>query len=100
MNNYEARIHLIFEGIKEGKNAIIELLSKIETLNTALDEYDRCVKYLDEICSSQHKYFPEHLSGSAAAYLPLNQPLYSFLLFPFTLSLACEVVFFRHPKQL
>lgn len=93
-------INCFYKSLIAKKDSIIRLLITIETEASAIDEYDRCVCYIQNILNEQNKYIPNQLSGSAVAYLPLNQPLYSLALGPLTLALSCCKVFYRPPEQL
>lgn len=83
------------------KRAVIrDLLCTIEPVMTAEDEISRSIRYLEELEDRQWMYFPKQITGTSCSYLPLNQPLYSFVLNVLTLTLACEQVYYRPPKKL
>ena len=100
MYNTNEVICCFLERLKCKKETILYLLLTVETTKTAEDEYSRCLKYLQNIEGLQREYIIDEITGVGCSYLPLNQPLYSFVLSVFTLSLSCEKVYYRPPKQL
>lgn len=81
------------------RQQILSVLSKIETKITAEDEWERateCFKSLD----SQVCYLSAGEVHSIASFLPLNQPLYSFILFVVVPSFTSQIVIFRPPMLL
>lgn len=77
-----------------------DLLCTTETYATAEDEIYRSIEYLNAFVYKQKKYIPEKKSQVMCCYLPLNQPLYSFVLNVLTASFVCEKVYYRPPQKL
>lgn len=83
------------------KRAVVrDLLCTIEPLMTVEDEISRSIRYLEDLEDRQWMYLPNQRTGISCSYLPLNQPLYSFVLNVLTLTLTCEQVYYRPPKKL
>ena len=95
-NSAEKYANLINNNI----NKIKELLCSTETYATAEDEIYRSIKYLHTFIHNQKKYLPQEKSQVVCCYLPLNQPLYSFVLNVLTASFACETIYYRPPQKL
>lgn len=100
MNNEFNRAERYANLISNNINKIRELLCSTETSATAEDEIYRSIKYLHAFIHNQRKYLPREKSQVACCYLPLNQPLYSFVLNVLTASFACETVYYRPPQKL
>lgn len=87
---------LIIDKREELKN----LLCTTETYATAEDEIYRSIKYLCSFSNKQKAYISSEKSQIVCCYLPLNQPLYSFVLNVLTVSFACKKVYYRPPQKL
>lgn len=85
--------------IKKNKERLMAILSKVETIITAEDEIRRAISCFDGI-SVQIPYLSAGKVNSAVSFLPLNQPLYSFILFVVVPSLTADKVYFRPPVLL
>ena len=84
--------------IKLKQEDIIKVLTKIETLSMAKDEIVRCVDLLENI-EVQRDYLKKVYDSSMSSFLPLNQPMYSYLLQVFLPSLILKRVYFRPPAS-
>lgn len=82
------------------RNELIDLLCDTETYTTAEDEISRSINYLQGFVHKQRGYIPAEKLQAACCYLPLNQPLYSFVLNVLSLSFVCENVYYRPPQKL
>lgn len=87
------------ELIKSFRQEIISILIATETYKMAEDEIFRSLKLLESIETEQSNYL-HNLDVSACSYLPLNQPLYSFVLNVVVPSFICKTVYYRPPKML
>ncbi len=80
------------------KEIIAETLLQIETLSTIEDELERCKKLILNL-DKQSNFLSVRFNRTMAVFLPLNQPLYSFLLQVFLPSLILEKVYYRPPAK-
>lgn len=76
------------------------LLCTTETYATAEDEIYRSINYLYSFLHKQKSYVSSEKSQVVCCYLPLNQPLYSFVLNVLTASFVCRKVYYRPPQKL
>jgi len=81
------------------KDELLSLLVTVETIQAAEDEWQRAMTCFDEI-DSQLDYLSAGKVELVASFLPLNQPLYSFVLFVAVPSLTSKSVVFRPPVLL
>ena len=79
---------------------LVELLCTVETLFTAEDEIYRSIEYLKNFEDKQKQYIPVQRQYEICCYLPLNQPLYSFVLNVLTAAFVCKKVYYRPPQKL
>jgi len=96
MNQINQKCEQCLRLLKNNRAGIIKILLEVETLSMAEDELFRGEDLLLNI-NAQSKYLSKHFSKSMATFLPLNQPLYSYLLQVFLPSLILERVFYRPP---
>lgn len=80
------------------KERILSVLRKVETFEVANDEFDRSIDHLTNLCQNP-EYF-QIKGGHVAAFLPLNQPLYSTVCFSIVPSLITTSVWMRPPQRL
>lgn len=81
-------------------NELRTLLCTTETYATAEDEISRSIEYLRAFIHKQKKYILDEKIKMLCCYLPLNQPLYSFVLNVLTPSFVCERIYYRPPQKL
>ena len=79
---------------------LLKLLCTVETRSTAKDEISRSIKYLKNFENKQKQYIPVRKQHAICCYLPLNQPLYSFVLNVLTAAFVCKKVYYRPPQKL
>lgn len=82
------------------KEKILTILTRIETWQTAEDELARTINCFENLERMQSRYLSIGTVASITSFLPLNQPLYSFVLFVVVPSFTSEKVFFRPPLLL
>ncbi|PKL13764.1 MAG: hypothetical protein CVV52_04640 [Spirochaetae bacterium HGW-Spirochaetae-8] len=93
------KIQYFYKTVKTKKNQIFKILTQVETSDTARDEIRRFLDCLISI-DKQFDYIESCKVYKISTYLPLNQPLYSLLLFVFIPSLMAKIVYFRPPVRL
>ena len=92
-------MRMIQDIILQNKSKIISVLCKHETWKTAVSEIEKCLSCLANV-NKQLLYLLKPKLGSLCVFLPLNQPLYSLLLFVIIPSCRFDDVYFRPPKLL
>lgn len=97
--NFLKKTQIFISRINNNKDKIIEILTKIETYETAKDEIKRSIKCLSGI-ERQKKFLTTEKVELIASYLPLNQPLYSLVLFVLVPSMISKNIAFRSPVLL
>ena len=78
------------------RDEILEVLTQHESHETAVDEIERSVHALRGLHREMHNLRIAHV-GDVAAFLPINLPLYSLVLFAAVPSLMADRVFVRSP---
>lgn len=96
LNLAEKYANLIVNKHEELRN----LLCATETNATVEDEIYRSINYLYSFLDKQKAYMSNEKSQVVCCYLPLNQPLYSFVLNVLTASFVCRKVYYRPPQKL
>lgn len=81
------------------KDSIFSILVHCETLKMAEDELRRCMDLLTQLDAQRDDLANEH-DCVLSSFLPLNQPLYSFVLQVFIPSLIVKQVYYRPPASL
>lgn len=85
--------------IMRRKKAIISILEKAETHKMASSEFEKSISCLLNI-DKQSKYLAMPKLSSLSVFLPLNQPLYSLILFVVIPGCRFENTYFRPPTHL
>lgn len=86
---------MLAQQIEQKQEALIEILLEYESYVTALDEVVRSIKCLRNI-AVEREYFIRQIGG-VSAFLPLNLPLYSLILFGVIPSFFARHVYVRPP---
>ncbi len=94
----ECRIKEFINHLTNHKQSLFNVLRTYETLNTAQDEFDRSVDHLANLHVNKD-YFQKRIGG-VVTFLPLNQPLYSFVCFAIVPSLLSKYVWVRPPTRM
>ena len=84
--------------LEERREKVLEILTDLEPSIWANDEIDRSINCLLNI-KAQAKYLDGLKIARASAYLPINQPLYAFVLNVFLLKLVSDKVYYRPPEK-
>ncbi len=89
----------LLNNIKNKKGEIIKTLTEFEPLTTAEGEYHAAVDSLETISihNSNLLEIGKHMKVSSV-FLPINLPLYSFILYAFIPGLPLDSVFIRCPE--
>jgi aldehyde dehydrogenase (NAD+) len=82
--------------LENEREKILTILTRIETVKTAEDELQRAIACFRDL-GLQFQFLSSGKVDSIASFLPLNQPLYSFVLFVIVPSFTSEKVFFIPP---
>lgn len=86
------------EQLRKRRFEIIDILINVETFSMAEDELFRSEDLLSNI-DRQSDYLDQNFEKKMSAFLPLNQPLYSYILQVFLPSLVLKQVFYRPPAS-
>lgn len=84
--------------LEKQRRQLLDLLTEFETYTAAQDEIERSIYCLLTI-KTQARSIEEVRLNCACAYLPINQPLYAFVLNVFLLKLVSEKVYYRPPEK-
>ncbi len=82
--------------LKERRQEILAVLTQQESHETAIDELERSVLALRGLHREMNNLREAHV-GDVSAFLPINLPLYSLVLFAAVPSLMADRVFVRSP---
>lgn len=99
VNQYLSEIVLAVEfaaHLERHHDEIVEVLTRQESHETAIDELHRSVQALRGLHREMHNLREAHVRD-VSAFLPINLPLYSLVLFAAIPSLMSERVFVRSP---
>jgi len=83
--------------ILQKKDDFISVLIEVESYKTATSELSKTDNCLENI-GKQINYLAGGAKGSLCIYMPMNQPLYSLILFAVIPSFMFEKVYFRPPS--
>lgn len=97
-NSIKHSCQILKRYIQKHRNKIIELLLEYESYGTAMDEITRTFRALDNI-DRELKYILNTEVNYISVFFPINQPLYSMILFAIIPSFMCKEIFIR-PSQL
>lgn len=98
-NEIKERIGSIRNTIEQKRELILSVLVKSETYKTANTEIEKSISCLVNI-DKQLSYLINSKLSSLSVFLPLNQPLYSIILFVIIPGCRFDQVYFRPPKLL
>jgi len=84
--------------LEERRESVLEILVELEPYIWAQDEIDRSINCLLNI-KAQARYIDGVVLRRACTYLPVNQPLYAFVLNAFLLKLVSQNVYYRPPEK-
>lgn len=93
------RMDQLFEIILQGEQQLLKILLETETYKTAKSEIQKslhCLQHIDK----QAEYLAKEPLTTLCAFLPLNQPLYSLILFVVIPSCRFRKTYFRPPVLL
>ena len=93
------RLSTICDCICHNKDEIVSILTKHETYKTAISEVKKCISCLENV-DKQAEYLSKPTLMSLCSFLPLNQPLYSLVLFVVIPGCRFHEVYFRPPVLL
>lgn len=98
MKDVKKRANSLAKILNAKKNLIASILIQCETMMMFEDEFIRCIDLLSNL-EKQQKYLSHQYNKVMASFLPLNQPLYSFVLQVFIPSLIMKQVYYRPPAS-
>lgn len=86
------------EVLQEKRGDLLQLLTRYETHDAAIDEITRSIDTLNNARSEFEPISPMHTSLNVSTFFPLNLPLYSLVLFGVMPSAFSKNVFIRPPQ--
>ena len=95
-NQMVSRLKAVHDCITQKKDDIIAILSKHESYKTAISEIEKSLSCLANV-DKQSVYLAKPMLSSLCSFLPLNQPLYSLILFVVIPGCRFQENYFRPP---